>query len=1491
MVLSVGSGHSVDYLTGAVGGGRENYYSGAVAAGEPPGLWYGKGAKLLGLSGEVDAEQMEDIYSRLLDPRDADREQLLGKPHKNYRSADEVYAASLEREPLAGPERRAQLRVDAEAAARQPVAFLDATFNAPKSVSVMGAAFERAANEARAAGDLKTAAAYDAHAKAVEEAVMAGARAAIDYLEKHAGYARVGHHGGGAGQWIDAHKFIVAQFLQHDSRERDPHLHVHQAILNRVLGADGQWRALDSRAIHACKGAASAVGERVMEAYLTRALGVRFETRPDGKAREVVGVRQEIRDMFSARRQQITVKAEKLVGAFRDRFGREPSALERDRLSRQATMATRRAKSHVGETTGQRLDRWAAQAHAVMRGGLAEVARHVLGRAQQVDPAATWDERDVIERALETVTKGRQSDWSRHDLTRAISDELPGHLGVDIDTGDVSPLLEGLTDRALEHAVVTRPGEDTTGMPAWLLRADGRSVFETPGGARYATQGQMAAATSLRAAAVQRGADRLSDAEAADVVSRLAESGVELGADQAAAVRGVLTSGARVETLLAAAGTGKSFTVGAVADTWVDSGHRVFGLAPSEVATDVLREENLTARNVAAWLTTQARLDEAELGGSDPVGDGQWRLRAGDLVVVDEAGMTTTTDLAEITRRCDAAGAKLLLVGDPRQLAAIGPGGALSDVAAHGVSYELAEVRRFAEQWERSASLQLRDGDPAALDAYQRPGRLVDGGTAEQAEAAAARGWLADTLEGRESLLLVSSNAAAARASAALRADLVALGRVEEAGVELGREGAVAGVGDLVQARRNGWELRGFGGNTTAPVNRSTYRVTGLRSDGGLTVAPVLSRSEQVVDNDVFSGEQLGAPMQLPASYVAADLTLGYASTVHAAQGRTVDTAHAVIGGGTDAAGAYVAMTRGRDRNTAYGVTQTVPDDAPTGEVHDTQHRTARAVLTDVLDQAEQQRSALAEQERAKLDARSTMTHGDRLIEVVGRCTAGRTSTMLDTLVAKGALSADDRFLLAADTSRDSLDRVLRTAELGGHDPYVVLRDAVAGRGLDDAHSPAQVIYSRITQNLTGQRRPQVASFADLIPADVADEERTWLAARAEDADTRRRELGAETAEHAPQWAREALGDVPSDPLARAEWEHRAGWAAAHRELAGHADEADPLGSAPPAGLAEKHAIWRTAHGALDLPDRGAEEADLSDGRLRLRVHALEREQTWAPRWVGDELAAAHHEGRRHRTDAEVWSARAEAAADETERDTLRAEAQRAQVQADALAERAAQLETADEARAEWFASTAVTRDTAARARAELGARGVDLNDPAQRVTAAEWLEADRAERVAEDPHRVVSDDADLLDAADDLGEAPEGGAKAASPAADDQAAAAAARVADTTETVAEDAAPVAETAVPDVRDTSVTDASEHADPAQRHRVPTADETAADVARAQQALTEIEARREADAEREAREAAEDARRDELARWSEQDHAAEHTAHDADDRDDALTLER
>ncbi|MDT0348133.1 MobF family relaxase [Pseudonocardia charpentierae] len=1418
-MLSIAVGHDVGYLTGPVAGGRESYYTGAVAAGEPAGLWYGRGAEGLGLAGEVDADLLEAVYTHLLNPRDPAAQSrstwgeaaALAPGHRNYRSADDVYAELLAANPDAGPEARAALRVQAEGSARQAVSFLDLTFSAQKSVTVLAVAFERAANEARAAGDHLAADAWSAHQRAVEDAVLAGAREAIDYLQDVAGYARAGHHGGGAGRWVDAHDWAVAQFLQHDSRNRDPQLHVHQGVLNRVLCADGVWRTLDSRAIHNHRGAAGAIAERVAEAHMTRSLGVRFETRPDGRAREIVGIDQDVLDLFSSRRRAISAKAEELCRAFAARHGRDPSPLERTRIAQQATLATRAAKSHDSEDLDARLERWERECREARDSGLADVAQGVFARGQQIEPPATWSERDVIERALAALGESRAS-WSRSDCVRALSDALPGHLG--LDPHQVLPLLNGLTDRFLGSAVRLDTPESAEGLPGHLLRADGESVYAQPGAARYASPETLAAERVLRAAATERGAAALSPADADAVLARYTDNGRPLGPDQAAAVHGVLTSGAGLEVLSAAAGTGKSFTIGALADAWTEVGRRVVGLAPSQVAAEVLAEEGLSSANVASWIGAQRRL--ATPGRPVADSDERWRLRAGDLVVVDEAGMTSTRDLVEVHRRASAAGAKVLLVGDSRQLAAVGPGGALADVAGHGIRYELAEVRRFATEWERPASLRLRDGDPTVLDEYAKYGRLVDAGTAEQAEAGAARAWLADTLAGRESLLLLGSNEAAARTCAALRAELVALGRVDEHGVALAAQGTVAGVGDRVQARRNGWELVGHDGNARAPINRETYTVTGTTADGGL----------HVVDT-------AGVPIALPADYVRDHLALAYASTVHAAQGRTVDTSHAVLGSSSSSDVAYVALTRGRDRNTAHVVTRALAADAETGQTHEIAPRSARAVLADVRTgpdrDADLTATALAEQQAEA--ARSVQVALDRLAAEVAEVTAGRVGAELDRLAATGVLRPADRTALAADPAYSGLERLLRTAEVAGHDPAAVLHDAVAGRDFTDARSPAQVLHKRITTALDRRLAPQLSSYADLIPAGLPDTVQKRLTTLAEAADSRRRELGERVAADPPQWAREALGLVPDEPIARAEWEQRASWAAAYRELTGHDRDADPLGAAPPARLAENHAAWHAAHDALDLPDAGADEGKLTEGRLRARVRAYEREETWAPRYVADDLAAVEQRVERARADAELWTARAAAAGDPAEAVQLRAAAEQARAVAADAARMVADLEAADDARTGWWLHTAVTRDNAERARAELGNRGVDLDDRADQVTAEEWLDAHRADQAAEEPHREVTE-TDVADAARG--------------------------------TFAE-AVPD-----PDLREISTTDATEHTDPDRGH-VLTSDEAALSVARAQTALAEIAARRAAD---EQREAAEQARRDELTHWAAEQDPAE-----------------
>jgi hypothetical protein len=372
---------------------------------------------------------------------------------------------------------------------------------------------------------------------------------------------------------------------------------------------------------------------------------------------------------------------------------------------------------------------------------------------------------------------------------------------------------------------------------------------------------------------------------------------------------------------------------------------------------------------------------------------------------------------------------------------------------------------------------------------------------------------------------------------------------------------------------------------------------------------------------------------------------------------------------------------------------------------------------------------------------------------------------------------------------------------------------------------------------------------ADLIPTDVGSDHRiAWLTARAEAADTRRHELGAQAALDPPQWALDALGPVPDGEhvVARQDWEHRAGWAVSYRELVGHTDADDPLGAAPGKGRVEHAALFRAALEALYLVDAGAEVANLSDGRLRARVRAYERELAWAPRYVDDELNATHQRHAQASADAELWTARADATGiTPEERTRLLADAATAREEAEGLAVQLEQLEVADAARAAWFVHTAVTRDNAERARAELKARGIDPDCPEGRVTAEQWLEAHRVEQADTETHRSIHQEHELHESAP---------------------------LDDSTYVAQHDEVARAETAVLDLRDTSSVDETETEDPKQRHRIPDVDETAESVARAQESLAEIAARKAADAacaelDEADRAAAEEARRQELASWS------------------------
>ncbi|MBW0101470.1 MobF family relaxase [Pseudonocardia sp. KRD291] len=1374
MVLRINTGYSPEYLLKEVATGRENYYTDAVAEGEPPGRWWGAGAEQLGLTGLVEAQDMRAVFERYLDPRAEgfsdpaawDGVSTLGHTGRKYATEQDLFDQAIAREPDADPERRAQLWTEAGRSARHNVAFFDATFSVQKSVTLVHTAFEANEVAARNAGREEEAAAWGQLREAVEDAIWAGNNAGLALLQQEAGFTRVGHHGGAAGRYADAHNFTVASFLQHDSREGDPQLHIHNGIFNRVQGPDGEWRTIDGRSLHRARPAAAAVAERTTSERFTAAVGMLLATRPDGKAREVLGVSAEAMGIISSRRHQVTAKTAELVEAFEARHGKAPNSYQLERLAQTATLATRKGKSHDGKTREQLLDEVEARMRGEVDTNLSAIADTALAARPEELQAGQWAPHEVIAVALHEVQQSKSA-WTRADLIAALDRALPDYLGM-ADGDEVTKLLTTLADEAIASGVLgmQEKGPAAEAEPDVYRLDDGRSAFVAPGSELFATPEHVHTERILAGAATVRDGAVMAGPLVERFLAGLAAEGVQLGAAQEAAIRGVLTSGARVETLVGPPGTGKSFVVGTLARGWTDpeltggTPRRVFGLATAEAATEILREQGLTARNTAKWLAIQERLFNGRAGADDH----GFALRAGDIVVVDESAMADTSALSAVRARVDEAGARLLLAGDPRQLAAIGAGGGMALVAESGAPrYELNEARRFDAAWERDASLRLREGDPTALDEYHRQGRLRDCGTLAEAEQSAATAWLADTLDGKRSLLLVDDNNAAARISSQLRAQLVDLGLVAEDGVQLGLTGAHAGVGDIVEARTIGHDLVGYEGNTRPPRTRELLRIVRVRDDGGLEVSTDLTRSRSGAADDVTDADDRER-MVLSPRYVAEHLALGYAGTRHCGQGATVDSAHSVITQRTDAPAWLVGLTRGTANNVAHCATVIEVDDPARGGQAQRLHRSPKAIHADAVAAAEPDRSALAISDEAAQHARSLQTVGERLSDVAHEAATGRTAAWLDRLTDHQVLTPGQRDQLAAEDGAASLTRILRRAEVAGHNPYELLRDSIAGHPLDGARNLTNVVYGRLRDG-GHDFTPRHEGWAGLVPALDDPQISRYLNELADQGDRRTAELGADAATEPPRWATDLLGPVPdADTAERTEWERKAGAVACAREFNGHDDThsgkagataveaSEVLGQAPRPGRVEAYAAFHAGWTALGRPEADREELELSDGAHFARIRAWEREQRALPPFVAHELAGTRQAADDQRHAATLRRVEADTAEPERAAE-LHDQAAAAIAQAEELDKRVEQLAETHRVRNLALMDAAVTQHHAERSRLIVAQRGADRADDPP-VTAEEWNAAHDTAQRSEDVHRDVTendlaDDRDPRDQAD----------------------------------------------------------------------------------------------------------------------------------------------
>jgi hypothetical protein len=363
---------------------------------------------------------------------------------------------------------------------------------------------------------------------------------------------------------------------------------------------------------------------------------------------------------------------------------------------------------------------------------------------------------------------------------------------------------------------------------------------------------------------------------------------------------------------------------------------------------------------------------------------------------------------------------------------------------------------------------------------------------------------------------------------------------------------------------------------------------------------------------------------------------------------------------------------------------------------------------------------------------------------------AATASTATSTTSSTTAPSRPSRARLGQDQATEYLSRLLRTVEQAGADPRQVLADAVRnGASLAKSNSAAQVLGHRITRGRPDQALLDHPHLVDGrpdagIPADIPTADADTLRALHDQAATRTAQLGALTAQTAPDWAVLALGPVPDTANVedRADWERRAGIAAAHREAVGYDHPTRALDRLPGLSAPERRASYAAAWQALGRPESELDETAMTEGQLLTRIAAWQREKQWEPPYVDDQLHAAEtalETARQTAALAEAQADQADRAADHARAEALRAAAE--QLRGDVAVQAAVvdQLTKAASTRTNWLKATAVTRTNHDRALAEADRRGLDLT-PNDALTADDWLIQHQAENRADDAHRPITE-------------------------------------------------------------------------------------------------------------------------------------------------------
>jgi conjugative relaxase-like TrwC/TraI family protein len=817
---------------------REDYY---LRGGLATGTWRGAGAAELGLEGTVSAQGLVRLFDG--------------------------------EHPATGEQLGRRLR-------RDGVAAWDVTFSADKSVSLLWAlGDEHTRQQVFEAFDEATTEAFG-YLESVASATRGASKTPM--LDDHGNRVlddkgRTRFH---VETWpIATSGYVAASFTEFTSRADDPQLHTHVVIANKVRGEDGVWRTIDGRLLFRYQLAAGYLHEAVLRRELTQRLGVRWQPVHNGMA-DIDGFTRRHIDTFSQRRQHAEI-------------WRREQGLPDTAAARQAAVLATRSPKQDRHLEDLRLE-WTQRAAemGLTRGTISQM----LGHSRQTtspDPETLF-----ANLASPDGLTARASTFAAPEVVKDIAAALP--------EGGTRHQIETLADTFLTTEPVVplhpaagtevtnlvdapgpigfaAPGESVPADAATkpMRRGDGRS-FPSPDIRRYSTAELLATEQRIINLALA-GVDTGRWTAPRGLVEAQLRRHPHLTDGQRQMMHRFATSGNSIDVGVGPAGSGKTAVMAVIHRLAVFTATPIVGAALAAKAAAGLQ----TATGIPS--TTLARLLSETSQQRPPA--------PGTVVVVDEAGMVGTRQLAAVCDLVDQTGGKLILIGDHHQLPEIDAGGLFRALANRLPSVELTDNIRQHQPWERVALAELRNGSAdAALQLYRDNERL-NVGDHDQMITQAVDDWhqhVTNSGDPTSGLLIAHDNDTVTELNRRARTSLAASGRLH--GPDLDTADRTFQAGDRILCRHNQPRLDVLNGDL------ATVDAVDVRR-GTLTVR--LDRDPE--------------PRQLPAWYLKqGHVDHGYALTGHKAQGVTTGRTFAITDGRADREWLYVALSRGRQANSLY---------------------------------------------------------------------------------------------------------------------------------------------------------------------------------------------------------------------------------------------------------------------------------------------------------------------------------------------------------------------------------------------------------------------------------------------------------------------------------------------------------------------------------------------------------------------------------------------